>query len=141
MNADDIAKQVFVPLIGGAQDIEDLAEALVLAAWRQGFVLTIETKAEAPLAMGHYGVQVDVRPRRDVLAVDRHELYKTGDADAPSQLLDRNGEVVLAQCRRCGCGEIELSQPCLPQEVAQKNLEANDARVGRRFNSYGRGGR
>ena len=94
MNADDIAKQVFVPMIGGAQDINDLAEALVLAAWKQGFVLTIETKAEAPLAQGNYGLAVDVRPRRDVLAVEQ-----------------------------------------------RKNLEANDARVGRRFNSYGRGGR
>ena len=92
--AEDIAHQVLGPLIGGAEDIQAFAEALVLAAWKQGFVLTIETKAEEPLAMGRYGLAVDVRPRRDVLAV-----------------------------------------------AQRKNLEANDARVGRRFNSYGRGGR
>lgn len=90
--AEDIARLVMEPLIGNQEDIVAVAQALALAAWKQGFVLTIETKAEAPLAMGRYGLDVDVRPRRDVLA------------------------------------------------VAQKNLEDNDARVGRRFNSYGRGG-
>ena len=89
---EDIARLVMEPLIGGPEDIDSLAQALVLAAWSRGFVLTVETKAEAPLAMGHYGMQVHVRPRRDA------------------------------------------------QAAAQKNLEGNDARVGRRFNSYGRGG-
>ena len=41
-----------------------------------------------------------------------HELYKTGDSDAPEQIKDRNGEVVLNLCRRCGRGEVELSGPC-----------------------------
>ncbi len=41
-----------------------------------------------------------------------HDLYKTGDADAPEVIKDRNGEVVLDLCRRCGRGEIELSEPC-----------------------------
>ena len=91
--AEDIARLVMEPLIGGHEDIVAVAEALALVAWKRGFVLTIETKAEAPLAMGHYGLGVHVRPRRDV------------------------------------------------QAAAQKNLEDNDARVGRRFNSYGRGGR
>lgn len=27
-------------------------------------------------------------------------------------ILDRNGDVVLAQCKRCGRGEIELDTPC-----------------------------
>lgn len=92
MKVDDIADQVILPLIGGPEDIDALAQALVLAAWSRGFVLTIETTAATPLAMGHYGMQVHVRQRRDV------------------------------------------------QATAQKNLGDNDARVGRRFNSYGRGG-
>lgn len=43
-----------------------------------------------------------------------HELYKTGDADAPEQIKDRNGEVVLDQCRYCRRAESELldGEPC-----------------------------
>lgn len=38
----------------------------------------------------------------------RHDLYKTGDDDAPVQILGRDSEVVLSCCRRCGRVEIEL---------------------------------
>ena len=41
-----------------------------------------------------------------------HDLYKNGDADIPSSIQDRNGEVVLSLCKRCGKGEIELSGSC-----------------------------
>lgn len=41
-----------------------------------------------------------------------HELYQDGDSDVPSQLKDRNGDVVLAMCRLCGKAEIELEEPC-----------------------------
>lgn len=41
-----------------------------------------------------------------------HDLYKTGDADAPEQIKDRNGDVVLSLCRRCGKGGIDLSEGC-----------------------------
>lgn len=37
-----------------------------------------------------------------------HILYKTGDADAPNSIKDRNGEVVLDLCRLCGRAETEL---------------------------------
>lgn len=40
----------------------------------------------------------------------KHNLYRTGDADKPDQICDRNGEVVLACCRVCGLAEIELDQ-------------------------------
>jgi hypothetical protein len=43
---------------------------------------------------------------------DTHDLYRTGDKDAPDIIKDRNGHVVLELCRRCGRGEIELSAPC-----------------------------
>jgi hypothetical protein len=46
----------------------------------------------------------------------KHVLYKTGDADAPDVIKDRNGEVVLGLCRVCGRGEIELEHPCTPRE-------------------------
>jgi hypothetical protein len=41
-----------------------------------------------------------------------HDLYKTGDYDAPEVIKDDNGEVVLGLCRRCGRGEVELEEPC-----------------------------
>ncbi|MEX2739963.1 Lar family restriction alleviation protein [Rhizobium mongolense] len=39
-----------------------------------------------------------------------HDLFKTGDRDAPVEIKDRNGEVVLDLCRRCGKAEIELEK-------------------------------
>jgi hypothetical protein len=42
----------------------------------------------------------------------KHVLYKTGDADAPPSILDRNGEVTLGLCRVCGQGEAELAPVC-----------------------------
>lgn len=41
-----------------------------------------------------------------------HNLYETGDPRAPDSIKDRNGEVVLGLCKRCGRGESELSEPC-----------------------------
>lgn len=37
-----------------------------------------------------------------------HELFRTGDEDAPSVIRDRNAEVVLDLCRYCGKGESQL---------------------------------
>lgn len=44
-----------------------------------------------------------------------HQYYRTGDKDAPSQICDRNGEVVLSLCKHCGLAEVELegSPVCL----------------------------
>lgn len=41
-----------------------------------------------------------------------HDLYKTGDVDAPDAIKNNNGEVVLDLCKRCGRAEAELSDPC-----------------------------
>lgn len=55
---------------------------------------------------------------RDLASMNReirystHDLYKTGDPNAPQAILDRNGEVVLDLCKRCGRGEAELLGPC-----------------------------
>lgn len=43
----------------------------------------------------------------------KHDLYKTGDTDATDAIKDRNGEVTLGLCRRCGKAEAELAGPCL----------------------------
>lgn len=45
-------------------------------------------------------------------ACGHHDLYKTGDTEAPEVIKDGNGEVVLGLCKKCGRGEIELSEPC-----------------------------
>lgn len=47
----------------------------------------------------------------------KHDLYKNGDKGAPEQILDRNGDVVLDCCKRCGKAEIELSEPCIAEPV------------------------
>ena len=44
---------------------------------------------------------------------NKHELYKTGDKYAPDQIKDRNGEVVLAMCKKCKRVEIELDNDCI----------------------------
>ena len=43
-----------------------------------------------------------------------HDCYRVGqpDADAPDQIKDRNGTVVLRYCLRCRRAEAELSVPC-----------------------------
>ena len=50
-----------------------------------------------------------------------HDLYKNGDANIPEVIKDRNGEVALRLCKRCGRAECELDEPCLTQ---QEQLEA-----------------
>lgn len=42
-----------------------------------------------------------------------HILYKDGDNNIPEQILDSNGQVVLAMCKNCDKAEIELDEPCL----------------------------
>lgn len=50
-----------------------------------------------------------------------HDLYQTGDKDAPPVILDINGEVTLGLCKRCGRGEADLIEPCDAPEKMQKN--------------------
>tara|TARA_R110000796_G_scaffold74629_3_gene167805 strand:+ start:1259 stop:1402 length:144 start_codon:yes stop_codon:yes gene_type:complete len=44
--------------------------------------------------------------------MNSHRLFKTGDQDAPKSILDRNNEVVLNLCRKCGKGEADLDKFC-----------------------------
>lgn len=44
-----------------------------------------------------------------------HVLYKREDKDAPEQIKDRNGDIVLDMCRICGRAESELTEPCGPR--------------------------
>lgn len=61
-----------------------------------------------------------------------HDCYKDFDADAPDTIKDRNGEVVLAACRRCGRGEAQLEdEPCpaLAEDAARWRALLNTARI------------
>lgn len=76
-----------------------------------------------------------------------HDIIKTGDPEAQWQgdeetqprarggfpsICDRNGEVILDQCRKCGRGEIELEEPCVSLKWATpdgEKLLAHMARV------------
>ena len=49
-----------------------------------------------------------------------HILYKDDDPDIPPELLDRNGQVVLHQCRICHRAESELDEPCTPTDSYSK---------------------
>lgn len=47
-----------------------------------------------------------------------HDLYQDGDANIPAAICDRNGDVALGMCKRCGRAEVELSEPCTRKESA-----------------------
>lgn len=48
-----------------------------------------------------------------------HDLYTNADKDRPAAICDRNGDVVLRLCKRCGRGECELSEPCITEQAEQ----------------------
>lgn len=54
----------------------------------------------------------DLRQKCDRVLHNSHTLYKEGDTDVPDAIKDRNGDIVLGQCRLCGRAEIELSSLC-----------------------------
>lgn len=71
------------------------------------------------------GEEVLAEHRAAVAAVvATHDLYKDGDAGLPSSILDANGQVVLGLCKRCGRGEVELSEPCVPRRQTAFSAEA-----------------
>ena len=48
-----------------------------------------------------------------------HDLFKTGDKDAPDAIKDCNGEVTLCLCKVCGRAEDDLKVPCTIETNAQ----------------------
>lgn len=84
-------------------------------------IYTVAEALEALDSMDDYARMdcgVDAHGPRNVLKsfieqhMKPHDLYKTGDADAPNVIKDRNGEVVLGLCRRCGQAEADLEPMC-----------------------------
>lgn len=54
-----------------------------------------------------------------------HDLYTDADADRPGIICDRNGQVVLGLCKRCGRAEAQLVEPCgTPWSLDLSNIEA-----------------
>jgi hypothetical protein len=60
------------------------------------------------------------KPKKEEPSI--HQLFETGDPDAPKSILDSNGEVALGLCKICGKGEIELKEPCVPIESKDSYL-------------------
>lgn len=53
----------------------------------------------------------------------QHDIFKTGDANVPSAITDRNGEIVLACCKVCGKAEAGLDEPCDLEKVKSKSYK------------------
>lgn len=66
-----------------------------------------------------------------------HDIIKTGDPDAHRHIQDRNGEVVLAECRRCGQAEGTLDPDCHPFDFAALR-RANRMRIPLFRDAHGR---
>ncbi len=59
-----------------------------------------------------------------------HELFEDGDPDAPSQIKDQNGDIVLGLCKICGAAEAELETPCTgPFSIAMLKAIAREAKT------------
>lgn len=54
----------------------------------------------------------EMKAYRQACEAAYHDYYKTGDKDTPEEICNRNGEVVLSQCRVCGQAEAELEVTC-----------------------------
>jgi len=53
----------------------------------------------------------------------KHILYEGFDEDAPGQIKDSNGEVVLALCKVCGGAECGLPTNCPGRELTYEEME------------------
>lgn len=59
-----------------------------------------------------FNIKVQTHP-----VVEGHRLYMKGDRGVPSQILDRNGDIVLSMCCVCGAAERELEElECTPRK-------------------------
>lgn len=49
--------------------------------------------------------------------VNGHPVFTDNDKDRPEVICDQNGQTVLNMCKVCGRAEIELDEPCKPEEA------------------------
>lgn len=62
--------------------------------------------------------------------IGAHDVYTNADPDRPAVICDKNGEVVLDLCKRCGKAEVELSGACIgaqAQPVAAQAWNRDEA--------------
>lgn len=90
MTIDDTAIRVLDAMIGGPDDVAAVGRALVLIAARRGFVVTIETVPEQPLAMGNFGLHVSVREDRKASAA-RAWIQEANDARVGRRQFNSHG--------------------------------------------------
>lgn len=88
--------------------------------------------SQGVFASNFMDLPVKVTRADELLAVTRHGtkdaahvIYDKHDPDASDAIKDSNGDIVLGHCMVCGAGEIELEQPCNPDNVF-KDLRADD---------------
>lgn len=92
-------------------------------AWRRALTLARDSAEVSPpdiddRAYWAHELAVFDRAYGELAPQQPHVLFKTGDADAPAQILDRNGEVALACCKVCGKAEAELTDVECPPDPA-----------------------
>ena len=63
---------------------------------------------------------------KETLAQPEHDLYTDADKDKPNAICDRNGQVALAMCKKCGKAEIELDEPCVKPQPEQEPVAVVD---------------
>jgi hypothetical protein len=112
----DVGEDGWLPWHGGPQPVAD--NVVVEVRFRDGIEVSEMSAAFWSYPRSSWKHKLSDR-NHDIIAYrivspapPQHDLYKTGDADAPEAIKDRNSEVVLGLCRRCGRGEVELSEPC-----------------------------
>jgi len=54
---------------------------------------------------------------------EAHDLFVTSDIDRPEEICDRNGEVVLSLCRKCGKAENDLTMYCTPKGKSEPDAK------------------
>lgn len=75
----------------------------------QWFIKGIDVAKRVERDFAWKDVQETRQPRTDAKG---HILFHRKDDYIPQSIQDGNGDIVLAMCKVCGAGEIELEQPC-----------------------------
>lgn len=98
------AEELSSVMAGHTKDAEiaELRTALELA--RNGLTWYRETYPDADS-----GADDEMMETIAVALGEAHDLYTDADKDRPDVICDRNGQVVLGLCKRCGKGEAELT--------------------------------
>ena len=70
------------------------------------------------------------------LQATAHDLYTDADSNRPDAICDRNGQVALGLCKKCGKGESELAEPCTPPAARELTDADIHSLFGMAHNAY-----